>query len=401
MGLNYELRTFEKLINEILQAGNLTEVISNTANIPEWRKTIFSEKERILNQFAQTVYNSKENQRIIYIRHHQKSIIRLADKVYQYLLPKEPEDIYKLSPETDLSNFCKEVFQCLEGLLQFIEENFKEYFNLDEKVTDVYLQITQQVLGKQLKLLRHQLKKGKVDKRLQKIALWPITSFCKKEKVSYRQLLYIKQLVRGLVYLTPNPSPKGEGKISRKIVGLLIYLNYNTGEFVSFCLAKIVDTINALTNQKERIAKLIECRKFFRQMRVRPGIGFRLLAETAKEQICGWINEEIHYLEEKHPLLSVAPLIKDDDIIRDEEKLHFSVSVHVLGILARAAHDSKLILNKEGTTVFENISKYCSTIKTKSPSAGSMDRKSHEAERSQKEKAILVLQEMIGRIMEY
>jgi hypothetical protein len=122
---------------------------------------------------------------------------------------------------------------------------------------------------------------------------------------------------------------------------------------------------------------------------------------SIKDVICGWINEELHYLETKHRLLSVAPVIKDEQLLSDDEKLHFSVSVHVLGILARAAHDSKLLLNKNGTVVFKNVSKYCRTLQTKSPGAGSMDRKSHEAERGHKEKAVNVLQEMIKWVHGY
>jgi hypothetical protein len=190
-------------------------------------------------------------------------------------------------------------------------------------------------------------------------------------------------------------------KDDKSIIETLVYLNYNSGDFVSCRIRQIVNEINFVSEQEKKIAKLSEYLKELNQLQAKQNAVLKPSALSAKEQITKWIIEEIHYLETKNRLLSVAPVIRNDKVPSDDDKLHFSVSVHVLGILARAAHDSHLILNKKGTTVFKNISKYCRTIQAKSPGAGSLDRKSHEAERSQKEKAILVLQEMIKRIFEY
>ncbi|MEP7375963.1 MAG: hypothetical protein ABI675_21385 [Chitinophagaceae bacterium] len=368
---------------------------------------VAAEKERIPGQFINTVYNCEDRQHEIYIRHHQKSLIGLADRIYHYLLPKDPQSIYKLSPGEEIVNFYKEVFRCIEELLYFIEHNFKEYFNQDEKVTDVYLHIMQQGLKEKWSVLRKQFKKNKIDEDLVKIIMRTVVVFCRKEKVSYRQLLYVKSITHHLA--PPHPQPfstsgegrNGEGSNDKGIIRTLVYLNFNTGDFISYCLAKIVDAINVLPEQKDKIEKLLQYRKEYYQLQVKPGVALKPGCVSVKELVCTWINEEIHYLETKYRLLSVAPVIKDDKLLSDEEKLHFSVSVHVLGILARAAHDSKLLLNKKGTSVFKNVAKYCRTLQAKNPGAGSMDRKSHVAERGHKEKAINVLQDMIKWVHGY
>jgi hypothetical protein len=236
---------------------------------------------------------------------------------------------------------------------------------------------------------------------LVKIALEPVMQFCRKQKASYKQLLYIKNLVQHLYPVASRLVRDDDKDINKKVIGSLLYLNFNNGGFVSYCLTNIANTINALPEQKQRIARLLAYKKRFNQLRMKQGIGLKVNHESVRDRISKWINEEIHYTETKQRLLSVAPTIKDDEMLSDEDRLHFSVSVHVLGILARAAHESKLLLNKNGTAVFRSVAKYCRTVQAKNPGAGSMDRKSHEAERGHKEKAINVLQEMIKRIYGY
>jgi hypothetical protein len=320
------------------------------------------EKDRIPFLFINTVYNCDERQRCIYLQHHQKCIIRLADKVYHYLLPKDPASIYQQTNDVGIVNFYKEVYRCLDELLNFIEQNFRDYFNQDEYVTEVYLQIGQDGIRTRLKELQKLFSKKKADDALVKIALEPVMQFCRKQKASYKQLLYIKGLVQHL-YPAAGRLVRGDDKdINKKIIGALLYLNFNNGGFASYCLTSIVNTVNALPEQKQKITRLLAYKKRFNQLRMKQGIALRANHESVKDQISKWINEEIHYTETKQQLLSIAPTIKDDEMLSDEDRLHFSVSVHVLGILARAAHESKLLLNKNGTAVFRNVAKYCRTV---------------------------------------
>ncbi len=399
MALKYELGVLEKFIDETLHPKNFQyEQTFFETRIPEAMRFLAKEKERITGQLVTTIYNSKDRQRDIFIHHHQKSLIQIADKVYHYLLPKDPQSIYSFSPVEDIVNLYKEAFRCIEDLLHFIEQNFREYFNPDEKVTDVYLHITQDSLKSNWKILRQRFRKLGVDEELVTVIMRPVIAFCKKEKASYRQLIYIKSLT---YHLNTELSFSEEKNVEQKLLKLLVYLNFNNGEYASYCLSKIVDVINALPEQKDKIEKLLHYRKEYNQLQLKPGVSLKPALITIKEQVCSWINEEIHYLETKFRLLSVAPVLKDSPLPTDEERLHFSVSVHVLGILARAAHDSKLVMNPHGSVVYRALSKHSSSLQSKKPSAKSLEKKSYEAERAHKEKAILVLQEMIKWVQGY
>lgn len=402
MVLQYELKLFEDLI-KILHPRNLDDYDAFLKLIKEWKQRLTPERERIETQLVDKVLNSPtERHREIYIQHHQKQLIRLADIVYEYLSPIDIKGIFADNGNDPVVNIYQETFQCLVQLLRFIEHNFKGYFNQDEFVPEVYQRMKQEELKKKLKVLEQRFLKQKTDKELVRIILSPTKAYVHQTKITYRQQIYFDEMLNELTS-PPTPLHKVErGKDHDDgIIETLVYLNYNTGDFVSYRLKKIVNSINLIPEQEKKIAKLSEYLKELNQVQAKQNAVLKPSALSAKEQITKWIIEEIHYLETKNRLLSIAPVIKDDKMLSEDEKLHFSVSVHVLGILTRAAHESKLILNRDGTKVFENVSKYCRTKQASNPSAGSMDRKSHEAERSHKEKAINVLQEMIRRIYEY
>mgnify|MGYP001555270465 FL=1 len=110
--------------------------------------------------------------------------------------------------------------------------------------------------------------------------------------------------------------------------------------------------------------------------------------------------EEIYFIEKKWKN-SCLTRLKNEGIKTMEEKLHLSVSVDVLTIIARAAKDSKLIVNKQSREMFQNISSFVRTKNAEHLSVNSMVKKSYVAERGSKEKAIDMLHEMIKRIHEY
>lgn len=93
--------------------------------------------------------------------------------------------------------------------------------------------------------------------------------------------------------------------------------------------------------------------------------------------------------------------VRNEGIKTIEEKLHLSISVDVLTIIARAAKDSKLIVNKQNREIYQNISSYVRTKNADNLSINSMIKKSYVAERGSKEKAIDILHEMIKKIHEY
>jgi|GEM_PF-1544527 len=391
MALQYELEVLENFVAKTLHPARLKQTDSVVSQIPQWRELIASETDRIRKQFIHTVFNSKERQRELYIQHHQVQLIRMADQLFQYLAIKNPKRIYQTGRDNLVATIYKETFCCTEELLNYIEQYFTSYFDKEADVPRVYLLLNQRNLRSSIKTLRVKLAELNANADFIDVLIAPMFAFCQKKRASYRELIYIKDILRTLTVC----------EAISELKDLLVSVNFNSCTLVSQRIGEMVNTLNSLPETKDRTAQLSKWQKEINQIPGKPNIALKPNCVSLRDQLSQWITEEIQYLETRQRLLSVAPTLKVSSSINDEEKLNFSVSVNVLAILVRAAHESKLILNKHGTTVFNTVSKFSSTLQTKNPGAKSMDKKSHDPERSHKAKAINALQDMIRLIQDY
>jgi hypothetical protein len=391
MALQYELEVLENFVAKTLHPARLKQTDSIVSQIPQWRELIASETDRIRKQFIHTVFNSKERQRELYIQHHQVQLIRMADQLFQYLAVKNPKSIYQTGRDNLIATIYKETFRCTEELLNYIEQYFTSYFDKEADVPRVYLLLNQRSLRSSIKALRLKLAELNANADFIDVLIAPMSAFCQKKRASYRELIYIKDILRALTAC----------EAISELKNLLVSMNFNSCTLVSQWIGEMVNMLNSLPETKDRTAQLSKWQKEINQIPVKPNVALKPNCVSLRDQLSQWITEEIQYLETRQRLLSVAPSFKASSTVNDEEKLQFSVSVNVLAILIRAAHESKLILNKHGTTVFNTVSKFSSTVQTKNPGAKSMDKKSHDPERSHKAKAISALQDMIRLIQDY
>jgi hypothetical protein len=82
-------------------------------------------------------------------------------------------------------------------------------------------------------------------------------------------------------------------------------------------------------------------------------------------------------------------------------KLHFKLSVDQLGILMKAADDTKLILSNSLSLIFRLIVPYLSTDKTQQISWNSMRKSTYQMEQSDKDFVIQTLEKLILKIKQF
>jgi hypothetical protein len=389
--LRYALEELDVLITVTLKPELIREKSITGDQKQEWILAAEKNKENIRIFLMRKAFDIAQEKALeLLIQQYQLSIITLLDKVFNY----QRENIF---PE--LHHFYNVVLKLLEDILSNIEQRYAKYFNQDDKVPDIYLQLSMEEIRHKLKQISRRFKDNKNNEKLIALSLSCIHSFSisKSNKIiTYRRLMYIKDIISGMELQC-----RQVNFTDKEMMELLIYKNFNCSSFISFCINEIVNKINSIPEHNDKIDQLGYSLKQINQMQVKPCFAFKHNNESVKEQVATWINEEIFYFEQKHRLLSVVPLLKDDAIIIEEHKLHLSVSVDVLTLLARSAKDSKLILNKQMTGMFRNISRFCRTKNAENPSATSMLNKSYVAERSNKKAAIDILHEMIKNINRY
>jgi len=299
--------------------------------------------------------------------------------------------------------FYQFIVEELQKLLSHITDHFGTFFNYDEKVPQIYLQACQKKLKGRFNGMVKHLVNESVNPELLAIVLFPIREFLNprpSQKICYGNELFIKKYMYQLSCYSKEKHTGVEYE-NKALLQLMVYLNFNYPGIVSYVIRKIVTNLNTAGSPDKKVKKLSFYLKEINQFEERKGMCYKPHCASLKEQLTKWIEAEICYHEKKIKMFSMMPDLQNEDIAFMEEKLHVSVSVEVLTLLARAAKETNFVLNKHSTEMFRHISKYFRTVNADNLSVKSMVKKSYVAGRNSKETAIDVLHEMIRRIHGY
>jgi hypothetical protein len=290
----------------------------------------------------------------------------------------------------------------LQSLLSFIYNRYPSFFNLDEKLPEISLQQIRESLRERFQKLRKHLVKEFKNEEHVELALLPLKKLLNpdsKNKISYRFLFYTKRIEKTLLEFACKRCPGGLCE-DNTIIKLIILLNYNCEDAHDFLTSKITTEVKDEDRVENKINRLCFFLKEFRQLEEKPHLAFKSRSRSLKEQIIGWITEEIYY-HENNPLSVPASLAAKQESLLSEEKVQLSVSVEVFTIIVRAAKDNKLIVTKHATELFKIVSKYFSTRQVNTISTQSLRNKSYDAKSSAKREAIDFLHGMIRSIHDY
>ena len=202
MALENELKTLERLITGVINPANLKSDSLNDAFISECRLVANNEKERIKNQFASVIFNPGSESLIeIYFRHHQTTLVKLADTIFNYLQQKTTGSIYGLTNKSSVINFYKDVLRVPEELLQFIAGNYPGYFNNEMKIPDAERWQLIPEVKRNLKQIKATLRKTDLNEKVLEITCEPIEALLSStEETTYRKLTYLKALINELLH---------------------------------------------------------------------------------------------------------------------------------------------------------------------------------------------------------
>jgi hypothetical protein len=340
-----------------------------------------------LNRKSLPIKNEKSFETLI---HQYQSLIAFwLDKLYH--------------EHTKTAAYPKEVVEMVteefEKLLSFMHDRYEKYFNLDEKIPEISIRKIREKLKPRIQKLRTHLGNECTDEALKGLALSPLIDLLDgqlKKKVTYRYLFYTRRVEKALATFS-NARYTTRNCTGKAMIELMIMMNYNTLEVISFITNKMVSDIDILLSVEEKKDRLRFFLKELNQCKERTDIAFKPLSPSLKEQIARWICEEIIYLDNG----SQPAGHNGKQPVTNDEKIQLSTPVEVISLIARAAKDNKVITNRYNTEVFKNLSKHVSTKQAETLSVNSMIKKSYVAERRTKEAAIDVLHGLIKRIHEY
>jgi len=383
----------------------LDSLIVQTLNPKKTNVAALSEKD--LDLISENAH--KESQRIqVLIKNEifalfRKREIRLLVRKYHsnliFLLDTVIENQnFKELKTNRLSQLIEQLIEVLDEMLCFIENRFAYYLSMDERVPITYLMVSRKEL--KVKLARLKTLSGKNEKDREKIQI-VIDAFTEsiesktQHKVTFRQIRYERDLLKALN--NQDYTAKGETFFGTADQ-ILIAMNFNCRKYIRLMTEEILKNIEKEKDSALRLELLILYYKDFNHLTSNEKITFDPSMENIRHVLDNWFKNEIAYWEKKKELGSAVRQAKSKSV---EEKVECDLSADQIGLILRAADESRLIKARSMNLVFQSIIPYLSTAFKKDLSYQSVRSKSYNAEEKDKETAIAGLEKMIRKIRSY
>lgn len=299
------------------------------------------------------------------------------------------------------------VITFLEELLSFMESRFSNYLSLSDRAPSTYAAIAGKELESHTKKLKAYLKGHHISDTF-KIVLKRIdhfaTTICRHKRVSFNEVLYQKELLRGLEEIIPQGI---SGETFSPLDKLLIYLNFNSKAYINELTNRLAKLVNRNSITSEKMSDLLIYFKAFNQLHKKPDVILNINYHDLSTLIENWFTQEILYLEKKLHL-SVVPLqskkenpANKQSTTKEKQKVLCMLSTDQMGLILRASDELRILVAKSMSQVFKTIVPHLSTPYKEDLSYDGMRSKSYVAEERDKQIAIETLERIIKKIKEY
>lgn len=362
-------------------------------------ENIIGESQKIKVQIKVEVFELKSKRQIrLLVRKYHSSFVFLLDSIME-----------SRKNERFISSGFVKIFDlivtALDDLLSFVEIRFSNFISLDQRAPITYLIVWRTELQTSLEML---LKKKGLDEEQNKEFKMIINLLLsqlygnKKVKFTYRQVLYLRELVKELEEFS---DPGSEIECFSSLDILLIRLNFNSTEYADYLITKVANYLSSFEILSERFENVLYCYTKLVQVNSNLKITFNPSQQNLITFLEYWFANEIKYLEKKINFLiqEQNSLVNGNSIwqSQDNGKLECILSADQIGLILRATDETRIIKAKSMSYFFKSIVPYLSTPFKKDLSYQSVRSKSYNAEERDKEIAIQSLEKIILKIKTY
>ncbi|HEX5170948.1 MAG TPA: hypothetical protein VFW11_17355 [Cyclobacteriaceae bacterium] len=283
----------------------------------------------------------------------------------------------------------------LEDLFLFIERHFRSHADGRVKVPEVYLARVKKEITGNVRRIQARLVALHADQRLIHLLLdaHKIIHRPSHRVVSIRDLRYVQALQRALLDLVECPTP--EAGVDEALRSLIYLVNYNAARVVSYHAEYYCSLLAGAETSAEKIERLSYALKKISQAHVRAGLCYNPLAPSLKDQLCGYLLDEIHHLE-RVQLLFVASGSRPGVVSTFKLKLETSVSQ--LAYLLRIFMETKVVRNDNVAELLRFLSKFVMTKRTENISVESFRIKFYNVESGTRDSVRSLLMDMVRYI---
>nr|WP_315200670.1 hypothetical protein [uncultured Flavobacterium sp.] len=395
----YPLEWLDSLILQTFNPKNTTINSMPESDLSLISESILKESHKIQIQLKNEVFSLRKKRQIrLLVRKYHSTLIFLLDNVIE----NRKNALFQAS---NLSNIIDAIINSLDELLSFVETRFSIYLSLNERVPITYLIISKKELEIKLDKLNRKKIDNDIHRNVMDIVLAALHKLVKSDrgyKVTYRQILYQKELLKNIENLADN---ENNLSIYSLFDVLLIGLNFNCVEYINYLISRIVSSLDSQITAEERKSKLLWHFKEFCQLYSNEKIMFEPSQQNIKDVLSNWFKHEIAYLNTGMELNRES---KTDSVTKqgsgvaaEENKIECILSTDQMGLILRATDESRVLKAKSMSQIFKTIVPHLSTPFKKDLSYQSVRSKSYNAEERDKEIAIQTLEKIIKKIKTY
>lgn len=394
---NYPLEWLDSLISITLNPSKMYLRDLSMEDIQNLSEKAVIESVHIQSALKNQVFGlHKESQIRLLVQKYHSALIILLDTLDHYL--KDSAFI-----KEEHGNIAGTLISCLDELLFFIENRYLNYLTLEERVPPTYLSVSRNEMKLKLNRIQKKLIADVADPSFTSIVLDNLYRFIhskKTESITLRELLYRKELLQKL---EQHGSEEKRTTLYNSLHEFLVYMNYNSREYIYYFTKSIAEKINTLETKAERIDSLHFHYKEFSQMQTHQSFILYPEHENLKTILDNWFNLEILYLEKTIHLpenvREIKKSIRQPLIVHDRIKVNLSADQ--LALILRACDESQLLSARSMSQVFKQIIPYVSTPLKEQLSFDAVRSKSYHAEERDKEIAKKILAKLINKIDSY
>jgi hypothetical protein len=327
--------------------------------------------------FTNSVHLKKEKQVTRYIHLVQSDIIDLCNLVFLQIRDHWKIDLKDSYQERNILYF-EQLLTIINGLLLFIQNRFPQHFNQDDYVPNHQLFICREKLQTEISAT---IPKSKCS--LNSLVLEQISNMIIRGKTcNFHRFKYLQEILLEVKKLCPKCKSVS---FNCSLNNTLVCRNFNTNAFFTHQVENIGSLMEKQDGHIQRISFLNYQLKLVNQLHVIPGISFFKKNIPVKEQINGFIEEEIKYQNQKR-ILDVSPPQKSTQLVKENQlKLAIDLTADEFGGIIHMASKQKVLKSSILETVMF-AEKYFILKDEKTYKAGSLKNACYKISEATKEK---------------
>ena len=384
-----ELEKLYEIIAISLSRTNLSRQKNRAAYLNKCSRSVISITGTLRSRIRLVVPGSENDKVKNCIGRVQGWISCLADIVFDYL----PESAKRSAFSDEMRvGALEEILASLEGLIVFLEREFPDYFDRQQRIPEFRMQKLGTATREAGALLKRRLEESGISRELAEIISRAMELGGNAGRLRYRDLDYRGVLFSEL-FSTDVPD---EQFVTRK----LLYLDFNCPSFIDNYFSQIIGLAKEIPNIADRIEFYSLQIKKHNQLITKAGYTYDPASPGICSQLVSWISEELYH-QERCLQLQLASKVQQNPSFPIPTKVQTSLSVSHLSLGLKLLIDAGVITNSNSSELIRMVARNFSTGKRENISEDSLRNKLYNVEQATIESIKELIIKMMNQVRQY